>query len=62
MIGKFQIWVEPWLHGPCPGSILEIKLLAIAVKNHAKVAIRLFFTCPILLDLYLLPQIFCPGL
>ena len=62
IIGKFQIQVETWLHGPCPGSTLEIKLLAIAVKKHAKVAIKLFFTCPVLLDHYPLIQIFCVGL
>ena len=36
--------------------------LAVAVKKNAKVDIKLFFSCPILLDFSILFQIFCPGL
>ena len=36
--------------------------LAVAVKKHAKVDIKLFLSCPVLLDLSILFQIFCPGL
>ena len=31
------------------------------VKTHAKVDIKLFFSCPVLLDFSILFQIFCPG-
>ena len=36
--------------------------MAIAVKKQAKVVIKPFLACPILLDFSALFQIFCPGL
>ena len=36
--------------------------LAVAVKKHVKVDIKLFLSCPVLLDFSILFQIFCPGL
>ena len=36
--------------------------LTLAVKKHAKVDIKLFFSCPVLLDFSILFQIFCTGL
>ena len=36
--------------------------VAIAVKSHAKMGIKIFFSCPISLGFSILFQIFCPGL
>ena len=36
--------------------------MAVAVKKKAKVDIKLFLSCPVLLDFSILFQIFCPGL
>ena len=36
--------------------------LAVAVKKHAKVDIKLFLACPVLLDFSILFRIFYPGL
>ena len=36
--------------------------LAIAVKKHAKVDMKLLLSCPVLLDFSILFQIFCAGL
>ena len=38
----------------CPVSLLEIKNLAITVKKYAKADIKVFQSCPILLDLFTL--------
>ena len=38
------------------------KIFVIAVKNYAEAVIKVFCTCPILLDFFTLLQIFCPGL
>ena len=48
ILEKSQIWVQ------------TNKTLAIAVKKHAKVDIKLFFLCPVLLGLSISCQIFCP--
>ena len=36
--------------------------MAVAAKKHAKVDIKLFLSCPVILDLSILYQIPCPGL
>ena len=57
MLGKSQIWVEPISQSP-----FQKLILVTAVKNHAKLDIKLVLSCPVLLDFSILFQIFYPGL
>ena len=51
-----------WRHSPVPCLPSRYYTLAIAVKNNAKVDIKLSDSCPVLMDFSILFQIFCPGL
>ena len=59
ILEKSQIRVETYTSAQSP---LQNLTLAIVVKTHAKVDIKLFLSCPILLDFSILFQIFCTGL
>ena len=60
ILRKYQIWVETCL--PVSSLPSRNQTLAIAVKKHAKVDIKLFLSFIVLLDFSILFQIFCPGL
>ena len=60
ILRKYQIWVETCL--PVSSLSSRNQTLAIAVKKHAKVDIKLFLSFIVLLDFSILFQIFCPGL
>ena len=47
-----------WRHSPVSSLPSRNQTLAIAVKKHAKVDIKLFFSCPILLDFSTLARYF----
>ena len=51
-----------WRHSVVPGLPFRNETLAIAVKKHAKVDIKPFLSCLVLLDFSVLFQIFCPAL
>ena len=59
-----QIWVETQPSAQCtvPSPPYRKKALAVVVKKHAKVDIKLFLPCPVLLYFSILFQIFCPRL
>ena len=59
ILEKSQVWVGKSL---VPRLSSRNLTLVIAVKNHAKMDIKLTFSCPVLLDFSILFQIFCPGL
>ena len=59
ILGKFQIWVETY---PSTQSPFQKLNLAIAVKKHAQIDIKLFLSCPVFLDLSIMFQISCSGL
>ena len=62
-IRKYQENVKfGWRHSPAPSLPPRNYTLAIAVKNHAKVDIKLSLSCPVLLDFSIPFQILCPGL
>ena len=48
-----------WRHSLVPSLLSRCLTLEIAVKKHAKLHIKLFFASPVLLDFYILFQIFC---
>ena len=60
ILRKYQISVETCL--PVSSLPSRNQTLAIAVKKHAKVDIKLFLSFIVLLDFSILFQIFCPGL
>ena len=45
-----------------PSGLFVNKTLLIGVKNYAKEDIKVYWLCPILLDLFALFQIFYPGI
>ena len=51
-----------WEHSPVPSLPSRNLTLATAVKNHAKMNVKLFFFCPVLLDFPILFQIPRPRL
>ena len=51
-----------WRQSLVPSLSSRNSTLSIANKNHAKMDIKLFFSCPILLDFCILFQIFCKFL
>ena len=59
ILGKSQIWVE---HSLAPSPPSKNQTPAVAAKKHAKVYIKLFLPCPVLLDFPILLQIPYPGL
>ena len=50
-----------WIHSLMPSLPSRNQTLPIAVKKHTKMDTKLFFYCPVLPDLPMLFQIFCPG-
>ena len=59
ILGKSQIWVE----AKSSAQFFFQKLnFGISRQKHAKVDIKRLFSAPVLLDLSILFQIFCPGL
>ena len=51
-----------WTHSIVPSLPSRNQTLVIAVKKHAKIDTKLFFSCPVSLDFFILFQIFCPRL
>ena len=45
-----------------PSLLSKTKTFVLAAKNYAKVDIKVFWSCPILLDFATMFQIFFPGL
>ena len=50
-----------WRHSLVPSPLSRNSTLAVAVKKHSKIDIKLFLSCPALLDFSISFQIFCPG-
>ena len=62
-IRKYQEMLRfGWKYDPVPSLSSRNATLAIAVKKHVEVDVRLFFSCPVFLDFSILFQLFCPGL
>ena len=61
-------FAEEILHGKinffCSDTSLPSRntILAIAVKDYAKTDTKVLWSCPVLLDLFTLLQVFCPAL
>ena len=53
---KYQNWIETQASAQYP---VQNKFLAVAVKTHANADIKVFWPCPIFLDLFTFGKIFC---
>ena len=51
-----------WMHSLVPSLPSRSQTLAISVKIYVKIDTKIFFSCPVLLDLSILFQMFCQGL
>ena len=60
ILGKSLIWVET--EPSAQSAFQKLKFGNSSKKKHVKVDIKLFLSCPFLLDFYILFQLFCPGL
>ena len=62
-IRKYQKNIKyGWAHSIVPSLPSKTKALLIVVKKHDKTHTKLFLSYPVLLDCYILFQIFCLGL
>ena len=62
ILGNKECLKFGWRHCPVPSPHSRNLTLAIAIKIQAKVDIKLFLSCPVLLDFSFLFQILCTGL